>query len=122
LIERALACSPPPEEQVRLIMIRMRMDFFMGQVSLLEQDLAEAFRIARAAEEPAVFGVLLQNLIPGYLGLPGTLSQTEAVCRQCEQAVGEQPSPLRLAIAMPMALVHFYRGRLTRRSKRLTKH
>jgi LuxR family maltose regulon positive regulatory protein len=114
LIERALACSPPSEEQVRLIMIRMRMDFFMGQVSRLEQDLSEAFRIARAAEEPAVFGVLLQNLIPGYLGLPGILSQTEAVCHQCEQAVGKQPSPIRLAIAIPMALVHFYRGRLDR--------
>lgn len=111
-IERALACSPPAAEQVGLVMTRIRTNFMMRQVGRLEGDLAEAFRIAWAAEQPAVFGVLLKSVMVGYFGVSGVLEQTEAICRQLEREIGSQPSLLRLEMAIPLTIIHFYRGRL----------
>src|SRR5690606_25498286 len=109
MIERALACSPPTQERVRLLMARMRMSFLMKPYAPVESDLAEAFRLAWAADEPAVFGILLQNIFSGYLRIPGVMEQIEAICHQLVQEIGTSPSPLRLDMAMIMTAVHFYR-------------
>jgi len=113
MIERALACSPPVQVQVRLCMTRLRMDFMMRRDERLEAGLAEAFRIAWTAEEAETFGIVLENFIAGYYAFPGIMEQTEQICQRLAREIGTQPTPLRMMMTDALTTIHFYRGRLT---------
>ncbi|NUM43333.1 MAG: hypothetical protein HUU38_01395 [Anaerolineales bacterium] len=94
-------------------MARARMSYLMKPYEPAGTDLAEAFRLALEAEEPAIFGTLLQNLFAGYLRIPGIMEQTEAICLHLARDFSNTPNPLQLDVAIALAPVHFYRGRLT---------
>jgi LuxR family maltose regulon positive regulatory protein len=111
LYARALTQKTPANTRLRILMERASLGVFRGKWKQAQEDFASAVGLVQEPLDPESARMLVYQLVPGQVILPGAIDHMERFCRLASSLIGDEISPMRVHIEGWMALIHGWRGR-----------
>jgi LuxR family maltose regulon positive regulatory protein len=109
---RALEFPLPLRSQVQVLMERVSLGVLSGDLTQTDADFETVLRMTQETGDSEALCVLISELSPLFVVLPGGLERLECIDSLVTVCLGDQIGPTRIALDGTMAAVHLWRGRL----------